>query len=473
MARGSAPHSRPSFYPPNDPATYRDLLFFEERLKTNAASLQRRKSRYQSDHQAVFLLHLVLAIAFLLSEVLLQTSFLNIPYTYLLRHILPDVYGTVTSVKPHPYFTSGLLFVAITTLLLFFASGMYSEKIAYSNRYEAMLSIPSEHSDHERSRSYVPHANKALRSFNIYLNVRKPPLRSKISLNPFILLFPRPDPLPESARRSLTRSSPSSPTDRGTSVPIAPIPPAANPRGELIFSSRVDRSFRESYERYRAAFERKRQERERSDGMQTWLGWLHFQMPWNKQPVVHPLAVQQLRTASSSTRGRGVGSVFPTPSSSRRSSPMTRASRRGTSAVCPSDLIPRKLMKTYLFDSYSRPADLVVPPHMPSPTPLSEGMVYVVLGIVHLANTVIQTHDKREERCPQIRLVRLHLVICPHTDAAVNGKRSVNFQGEKQALGFRFSKKQGVPLTLMRGVRLVLTHQSAGLTYCREFALSY
>lgn len=153
MARGSASRARQSFHPPNDPATYRDLLFFEERLKTNAASLQRRKSRYQCKHrssrripelttQAVFLLHLVLVIAFLLSEVLLQTSFLDVPYTYLLRRILPDVYGSVISVKPHPYFASGLLFVAITTLLLFFASGMYSEKIAYANRYGALLSLP-------------------------------------------------------------------------------------------------------------------------------------------------------------------------------------------------------------------------------------------------------------------------------------------------------------------------------------------
>lgn len=183
------------------------------------------------------------------------------------------------------------------------------------------------------SRSYVPHANKALRSFNMYLNVRRPPLRSKFSLNPMSLLFPRPESSPESAQRSLTRTpSPSSPVDRGTSVPIAPIPPAANPRGELIFSSRVDRSFRESYERYRAAFERKRQERERSDAMQTWWGWLRYQMPWLKRPVppsgLAAAAAPQVRTASPSTRGRGVTSVFPTPSSSRRSSPMTRAARR-------------------------------------------------------------------------------------------------------------------------------------------------
>lgn len=39
--------SKGSFGPPNDSATYRDLLLFEERLKTNAANLQRRKKRYQ------------------------------------------------------------------------------------------------------------------------------------------------------------------------------------------------------------------------------------------------------------------------------------------------------------------------------------------------------------------------------------------------------------------------------------------
>jgi len=76
-----------------------------------------------------------------------------------------------------------------------------------------------------------------------------------------------------------------------------------------------------------------REERERSAAMKTWLGWLRFQMPWNKPPVVQPSAVAQVRTASSSTRGRGIGSVLSTPSSSRRSSPMTRASRRGTPAL--------------------------------------------------------------------------------------------------------------------------------------------
>lgn len=289
MRRRHASHQpHTSYHPPNDPATYRDLLLFEERLKTNAASLQRRKSRYQ-----LFLVNLIFAIVFLLSEVLLQTAFLDIPYTYALRSAFPDVHRKDQSVKLHPYIPSGLLFVAVTALFLFFASGMYAEKIAYANRY-------------------VPHANKALRSFNMYLNVRKPPLRSKFPLNPMSFFYPRPHTPPESSNMSPSKTTI---YDRSTSVPISPIPPASNPRGELIFSSRVDRSFRESYERYRAAFERKRQDREKSAALEAWWGWLYFQMPWNRQTPAE--VVTQVRKTSSN---RGRGNAISTPSSSRRSS---------------------------------------------------------------------------------------------------------------------------------------------------------
>jgi hypothetical protein len=55
-------------------------------------------------------------------------------YTNLLRKVLPDAYEGAENSKPLPYFASGLLFVLVTALLLFFASGMYAEKIAYANR---------------------------------------------------------------------------------------------------------------------------------------------------------------------------------------------------------------------------------------------------------------------------------------------------------------------------------------------------
>ncbi|KAJ7103780.1 hypothetical protein C8R44DRAFT_808148 [Mycena epipterygia] len=260
MRPRSTPSPKGSVYPQNDVATYRDLLLFEERLKTTAASLQRRKSRYQ-----LFLFQLLLIIVFLLAEVLLppHISLIAIPCKLALRRVLPDIYTEDTEVHIHPYFSSGLLFVSVTTLALFFASGTYSDKISYANKY-------------------VPHANRALRSFNMYLNVRKPPLRSKIYFNPLSYLFPRPaevaPPSPINASSPRMRSPQPAIGSTSTSVPIPPIPPTTNPRGELRFSSRVDRAFRDGYERYRANFERKRAQQQQLGRDQGWLaritaGW--------------------------------------------------------------------------------------------------------------------------------------------------------------------------------------------------------
>ncbi|ESK89235.1 hypothetical protein Moror_5183 [Moniliophthora roreri MCA 2997] len=313
--RSTPPPTRSVHHPPNDPSVYRDLLLFEERLKTNAASLQKRKSRYQ-----LFLLQLLLVIAFLLWEVLMppQSSLLAIPYNMLLQRLLPDVYRPETPMTLHPYFTSGLLFVSVTTLVLFFASGLYSEKIAYANKY-------------------VPHANRALRSFNMYLNVRKPPLRSKFYFNPLSFFFPRPDEQPATRRpesRTSTprgsRASSPAPSDeesnhfrrrspsQGKAITISPIPPANNPRGELIFSSKVDKQFRESYERYRSAFERKREEVARQERNARWWGRLMF---WRKAPPpVQPH--QHTRTTSiSGSTSRGRGSRGGTPPNSAIGTP--------------------------------------------------------------------------------------------------------------------------------------------------------
>ena len=85
-------------------------------------------------HRAVFLLQLLIIIAFLLCEVVLQTNLLSYPYKWVLHQVLPDIYPEDADVRVHPYFASGLLFVSVTTLVLFFASGMYAEKIDYANR---------------------------------------------------------------------------------------------------------------------------------------------------------------------------------------------------------------------------------------------------------------------------------------------------------------------------------------------------
>ncbi|KAJ8490066.1 hypothetical protein ONZ51_g2554 [Trametes cubensis] len=271
--RPSPPSPSGSFYPPNDAATYRDLLLFEERLKTNAASLHRRKRRYQ-----LFLLQLLIIIVFLLAEVLLNTNFLGVPYKWVLHQLLPEIYTERTEVRVHPYFASGLLFVSVTTLVLFFASGMYSEKIGYANKY-------------------VPHANRALRNFNI----------------------PSPSRTSSTARRS-------------SSVPIPPIPPASNPRGELIFSSRVDRSFREAYDRYRAQFERRRQERERTAYAQTWIGWIHLKMPWMRNAGVPPV-----------NAGSGSGTATPGESAGRH------AHRLAQVESCPRERTTQSLRRDFLI----------------------------------------------------------------------------------------------------------------------------
>lgn len=151
---------------------------------------------------------------------------------------------------------------------------------------------------------FVPQANRALRPFNIYLNTRT---QSKFSLSRIFRSSPTPSsspththsnssttststshsPAPLSRRTSSSsshssssirstrgnRSPPPSPTSRfpplspppppplaTRGVPLAPIPPASNPRGELIFSSRVSAVFREGYERYRLAWEKRRDE---------------------------------------------------------------------------------------------------------------------------------------------------------------------------------------------------------------------
>jgi hypothetical protein len=54
---------------------------------------------------------------------------------------------------------------------------------------------------------------------------------------------------------------------------IPAIPPTSNPRGELIFSSKVTPHFREGYERYRAAFERRRKEKLEERRWNGWRGW--------------------------------------------------------------------------------------------------------------------------------------------------------------------------------------------------------
>lgn len=98
---------------------------------------------------------------------------------------------------------------------------------------------------------------------------------------------------------------------------MAQIPPSSNPRGELIFSSRVDPHFEEGYKRYRAAFERRREERAREEARLAgpwWSRWLRRRRP-----------------STGAQRGGAVG----TPPASRRGTPDPAASGKPTPPASP------------------------------------------------------------------------------------------------------------------------------------------
>ncbi|KAG8925551.1 hypothetical protein FRC02_009598 [Tulasnella sp. 418] len=287
--RTPPPGSKSSYVPTFDSSTYRDLLIFEERLKTNALSLKKRKFRYQ-----LFLSYLVIMIIISAIDFLFDTSILALPANFALQYIPP-------SYRPPPlyittYVASGVLLVHGMTLLLFFASGMYSEKIGFANRY-------------------VSHANRTLRSFNMYLNVRPRPISTFSSFfrsSTSVPSSPSPprSPSPNSRKSSSRRSA--------TPVTITPIPPPQNPRGELIFNSRVDKSFREGYEKYRGAFERQRDEKQRETELlksqrSYWNWFLMRSKRAASQAAGRLSAKDSMGTATPGHRGR-------TPSTSRPNS---------------------------------------------------------------------------------------------------------------------------------------------------------
>jgi hypothetical protein len=138
------------------------------------------------------------------------------------------------------------------------------------------------------TRRYIHHSNKALRPLNMHLNMRRP--RPSFPIPFFRSSHASPTSVPPAKPLATRRQSMTS------STVIATIPPSNNPRGELIFSSRVDRGFREGYERYRSAFERRREEKAREEARRN---------------------AKWFRRASS--QGTGIGT--PTPPASRRGTP--------------------------------------------------------------------------------------------------------------------------------------------------------
>ncbi|KAL1928293.1 hypothetical protein VTP01DRAFT_3209 [Rhizomucor pusillus] len=120
---GSTPSSNAESSPRSaiDQATYRDLVIFEERLRGNMTRLQKRKRKYE----AFLVIHFVLLV-----------------YFFYMVFLEPSKLFSV-----HVFNTAALLGVA-GSLVFFYRSGMYSEKILYAGEF-------------------IPHCNRALQSFNL------------------------------------------------------------------------------------------------------------------------------------------------------------------------------------------------------------------------------------------------------------------------------------------------------------------
>ena len=149
------------------------------------------------------------------------------------------------------YIRVGLLWIGCMMLFLFFASGYYADAIRTANEYVYLFSCVR----------FVPQANRSLHTFNMHLHMPR-----SSWMGSWRMPWSSPS-LNGGDASGETRAchGPFSDGRRPRSIfphhgtPTTSPPP--NERGELIFSSRVDHDFREGYERYRNAFERKRHEK--------------------------------------------------------------------------------------------------------------------------------------------------------------------------------------------------------------------
>ncbi len=104
-------------------------------------------------------------------------------------------------------------------------------------------------------------------------------------------------------RRSLSRAS----SVGGRRAGASAIPLAANPRGELIFNSKVSPAFRDGYERYRSAFERRRSEKLEAKRTKGWRWFLYTGAGWGwwVKEIWKPPELEIPAHAPGSARGVG------------------------------------------------------------------------------------------------------------------------------------------------------------------------
>jgi hypothetical protein len=92
----------------------------------------------------------------------------------------------------------------------------------------------------------------------MYLNVRTQSTNPLRFLFPFLFSDPATAATANTTAQATGKADPYGRNPTGPYPIIPPIPPSQNPRGELIFSSRVEKNFRERYETYREGFEKVR-----------------------------------------------------------------------------------------------------------------------------------------------------------------------------------------------------------------------
>jgi hypothetical protein len=104
----------------------------------------------------------------------------------------------------------------------------------------------------------------------MYLNVRTKSTSTLRSIFPFFFSDSTTNGI---TSQGIGKADPYGRDPTGPYPIIPPIPPSQNPRGELIFSSRVEKNFRERYEYYREGFEKRRASPTSPTGSKV-LGWL-------------------------------------------------------------------------------------------------------------------------------------------------------------------------------------------------------
>lgn len=161
----------------------------------------------------------------------------------------------------------------------------------------------------------------------MYFNVRRAPAAFLAFLPLPATLRPTPAPLkavaPPGKRPASGRRVSNSGSHPGHTV-MAQIPPSSNPRGELIFSSRVDQHFEEGYKRYRTAFERRRGQRDKLDAASAapWYARL-FRRGDSPTPeaAAHELSHRRGSSGSRASVSASSTNSALSPPASRRSTP--------------------------------------------------------------------------------------------------------------------------------------------------------